>query len=76
MRIPTEPIGSIPPEKQPQLIAAHRGGVGFGGIRERLRQLGGTLEIQSNGNGTVITAILNSGLARQRNEEVTEMLTP
>jgi PAS domain S-box-containing protein len=66
----------IPPEKQRQLIAAHRGGVGFGGIRERLRQLGGTLEIQSNGNGTVITAILNSGLARQGNEEVREMLTP
>ena len=66
----------IPLEKQRQLIGAHRGGVGFGGIRERLRQLGGTLEIQSSGNGTVITAILNNGIARQGNEEVTEMLTP
>ena len=66
----------IPLEKQRQLIGAHRGGVGFGGIRERLRQLGGTLEIQTNGTGTVITAILNSGIAWQGNEEVKEMLTP
>jgi PAS domain S-box-containing protein len=66
----------IPPEKQRQLIGSNRGGVGFGGIRERLRQLGGTLDIQSNGTGTVITAILNTGIAPQGNEEVTEMVTP
>jgi len=31
-------------------------GVGFSGMRERARELGGTLEIQSNGNGTTVTA--------------------
>jgi hypothetical protein len=83
MKIPTEPIGSIP--RPPELIAAieqvgdyadpsldplydsrkakgkldsSRGGVGFGGIRERLRQLGGSLEVQSNGTGTVVRATL------------------
>jgi PAS domain S-box-containing protein len=48
----------IPPEKQHELIAAGRGGVGFTGMRERLRRLGGTLEIQSNESGTAVTAIL------------------
>ena len=33
-------------------------GVGIRGMRERLRQLGGTLEIQSNGQGTIVTAHL------------------
>ncbi len=66
----------IPPEKQRELIESNRGGVGFGGIRERLRQLGGKLEIQSNGTGTVVTAILNSGVTLAGNEEVREMLAP
>lgn len=48
----------IPPEKQHELIAAGRGGVGFTGMRERLRRLGGTLEIQSNESGTAVTATL------------------
>jgi PAS domain S-box-containing protein len=48
----------IPPEKQHELIASRRGGVGFTGMRERLRRLGGTLEIQSNESGTSVTAIL------------------
>ncbi len=46
----------IPKEKQGQLTESGRTGVGFGGMRERLRQLGGTLEIQSQENGTVINA--------------------
>jgi two-component system, NarL family, sensor kinase len=45
----------IPEEKQRELTAS---GLGFGGMRERLRQLGGTLEIQSDGAGTLVSAIL------------------
>jgi PAS domain S-box-containing protein len=66
----------IPLEKQRELIEASRGGVGFGGMRERVRQLGGSLEIQSNGDGTVIIATLNGGMTRPGNEEVREMFAP
>jgi PAS domain S-box-containing protein len=48
----------IPREKQHELIEAGRGGVGFAGMRERLRRLGGTLGIQSNESGTTVSAIL------------------
>jgi signal transduction histidine kinase len=48
----------ISAEKQRELTVAGRAGVGFGGMRERLRQLGGTLEIQSEGNGTTVSAVL------------------
>ena len=48
----------IPVEKQRELSASGRGGVGFGGMRERLHQLGGSLEIQSDGRGTVVSAVL------------------
>jgi signal transduction histidine kinase len=48
----------IPPEKQLDLASPGRTGVGFRGMRERLRQLGGTLEIQSDTSGTVVSAIL------------------
>jgi PAS domain S-box-containing protein len=51
----------IPREKQLQLTASGRTGVGFGGMRERVRQLGGTLEIHSEGNGTVVIATLEVG---------------
>lgn len=48
----------IPMERQHELIEAGRGGVGFAGMRERLRRLGGSLEIQSNEYGTTVSAIL------------------
>lgn len=51
----------IPQEKQRELSTSHRTGVGFGGMRERIRQLGGTLQIKSDENGTVVSAILNRG---------------
>jgi PAS domain S-box-containing protein len=48
----------IPAERQHELIEAGRGGVGFAGMRERLRRLGSTLEIKSNESGTVVSATL------------------
>jgi two-component system, NarL family, sensor kinase len=49
----------IPERKQREMAAAGRGGVGLGGMRERLRQLGGTLDIQSGPSGTVVSAVLD-----------------
>jgi signal transduction histidine kinase len=48
----------IPLEKQLELSSSGRTGVGFRGMRERLRQLGGTLEIRSDNSGTAVTATL------------------
>ena len=48
----------IPLEKQIELSSASRTGVGFRGMRERLRQLGGTLDIRSDNAGTVVSAAL------------------
>jgi len=48
----------ISAEKQRELNSVGRSGVGFRGMRERLRQLGGTLRIQSDGDGTVVVAML------------------
>lgn len=44
----------IPPEKQQEMMTSGKVGVGVRGMRERLRQLGGALEIESNGSGTTI----------------------
>ncbi len=48
----------IPPEKQLEMASGGTPGVGIRGMRERLRQLGGTLEINSSGSGTVIVVQL------------------
>ena len=48
----------IPPEKKAAMNSAGMPGVGIRGMRERLRQLGGTLQIASNGVGTVVIAEL------------------
>ena len=41
----------IPPDKKLELLSAGTPGVGIRGMRERLRQLGGAMEINSDGNG-------------------------
>jgi len=48
----------IPPEKQSEMASTGTPGVGIRGMRERLRQLGGNLDIHSNGKGTLIVARL------------------
>jgi PAS domain S-box-containing protein len=48
----------IPPEKQLALHTSGSVGVGFRGMRERIRQLGGALQVRSNANGTTVSATL------------------
>jgi signal transduction histidine kinase len=47
----------IPRERLSELTSGG-GGVGLAGMRERVTQLGGTLEISSDANGTAVIAIL------------------
>jgi signal transduction histidine kinase len=61
----------IPLEKREQLAAAGPAGVGIRGMRERLRQLGGRLEINSNGSGTVVTVRLPIAETSQPDETTT-----
>jgi len=59
VRVEVEDNGKgIPPDKLDQLAAPGTPGVGIRGMRERIRQLGGTLEIDSKGKGTVMRASL------------------
>ena len=51
----------IPDEKQLALHSSGQTGVGFRGMRERMRQLGGALEIRSSSTGTVVRATLPLG---------------
>lgn len=46
----------IPSEGRTSMSRGTSYGVGVSGMRERVRELGGTLEIESNGNGTTVTA--------------------
>ena len=48
----------IPLDKQLDLNSHGAMGVGIRGMRERVRQLGGTLRIESNGNGTTVSVAL------------------
>ena len=48
----------ISPEKQFEMASSGTPGVGIRGMRERLRQLGGSLDIHSNDQGTLIVARL------------------
>jgi signal transduction histidine kinase len=48
----------IPLEKQLALSSSQQGGVGFRGMRERIQQLGGRLEIHSDEGGTIVKAMM------------------
>jgi signal transduction histidine kinase len=48
----------IPAEKQFEMASTGTPGVGMRGMRERLRQLGGSLDIHSNSKGTLVVARL------------------
>jgi signal transduction histidine kinase len=48
----------LPPDKQTSLNSPGTMGVGVRGMRERIRQLGGVLQIESKGKGTTVTATL------------------
>lgn len=44
----------IPPEKQEEMATTGTPGVGVRGMKERIRQLGGTLDIDSSNKGTLV----------------------
>jgi signal transduction histidine kinase len=48
----------IPADTQATLASGKLSGVGLRGMSERLRQMGGHLEVTSNGNGTLVSATL------------------
>ena len=59
LRLEIEDAGrGIAPQKQDALSSPGRPGVGIRGMRERLRQLGGNLELTSDGSGTKLLAVL------------------
>jgi signal transduction histidine kinase len=59
VRLEIEDAGrGIPAETESAFGLPAHAGVGLRGMRERLRQLGGTLQIQSNNHGTRVTAVL------------------
>jgi signal transduction histidine kinase len=64
VRVEVEDRGKgIPPERQSEMNSSGVAGVGIRGMRERLRQLGGSLDIRSGGNGTLIVARLPVSVA-------------
>jgi two-component system NarL family sensor kinase len=48
----------IDPETQVKFFAGKGAGVGLQGMRERVRKMGGALQIQSDGNGTSVLVVL------------------
>ncbi len=45
-------------ETQAKIASGESVGVGLRGMRERLKQLGGSLQLHANGSGTTVTATL------------------
>jgi two-component system NarL family sensor kinase len=62
LRIEVTDWGRGIPESK-QLTFPMSAGVGLRGLHERIQQLGGTLEINSNEHGTTVTAILPLAVA-------------
>jgi signal transduction histidine kinase len=59
LRVEIEDAGrGVAFEKESAFGSSAHTGVGLRGMRERLRQLGGTLQVQTNSPGTRVTAIL------------------
>jgi len=59
VRVQVEDRGKgIPPEKRRAMDSGGTPGVGIRGMRERVQQLGGNLQVSSGGEGTLITAQL------------------
>lgn len=59
IRVEVEDRGKgIPPERQIEMASMGTPGVGIRGMRERIRQLGGSLDIHSTGKGTRVVASL------------------
>jgi signal transduction histidine kinase len=55
----------IPKELRANLLpGSSRSGIGLLGMQERLAELGGRLEIDSGGKGTVITAVVPAGVLK------------
>ena len=65
----------IPTEAQTSLSSGKLSGVGLRGMHERLRQMGGQLDVQSNGNGTLILATLPIETAPARRATVSATAT-
>jgi signal transduction histidine kinase len=66
----------IPPKKLHELTAAGTPGVGVRGMQERIRQLGGTLDINSGGHGTRIMVRLPIAETNSKDEIQTEDSAP
>jgi signal transduction histidine kinase len=61
LRLEVEDEGrGIPEEKRQEILSSGLPGVGLRGMRERIRQLGGSLEInpRPSGKGTIVVAVL------------------
>jgi PAS domain S-box-containing protein len=63
-------------EIQAKISSGEIAGVGLRGMRERIRQFGGSLEVRSNQDGTRIIAILPLPKVAERDEKTTADLEP
>jgi PAS domain S-box-containing protein len=64
----------IPPDVREKISSGESFGLGMRGIRERLRQFGGRLEMHSNSAGTVVVAALPDS-PKENSEDESEILS-